>query len=168
MQVSLLYRPGSFPHELHKKRVIDDVMICQVNHKLRQVSKAGRIHTTWPSFIHSFCRQILKFTALNELYVQMCRHWAKHDIICALVQGSKQRHYGLLLQCTVGSLWCIGRKQACDLGTGVVVFPGTPICQQCDRWGRAPWRGGILGRKRHAIQSKGMFECCGEWTLACY
>lgn len=38
-------------------------------------------------------------------------------------------------------------------GEGVVEFPGTPICQQCDRCGWVLWRGGILSRKRHAIQS---------------
>lgn len=48
-------------------------------------------------------------------------------------------------------------------GEGVVGFPGTPICQQCDRCGRVLWRGGILSRKRHAIQSasepKDTLEC---------
>ena len=46
-------------------------------------------------------------------------------------------------------------------GEGVVVFPDTPICQLFDRWGRVLCRGGFLSRKRHAIQSKGMFELCG-------
>lgn len=47
-------------------------------------------------------------------------------------------------------------------GEGVVDFPGTPICQQCNRCGRAQWRGSVRSRKRHAIksasESKGTLE----------
>ena len=64
--------------------------------------------------VHSFCRSKKQF---KQAFCAM--HSAADDrVTYALwfkVQGSKQRHYGLPLHCTLGDvkrrIWCIGRRE---------------------------------------------------------